>query len=397
MNPLNAASSMKKIIVSRIAKRNALHSIQSAPATFSSIPVGDSRYRAALYFADPLVNAYQIRQWYEPMRQLAERTPVVVIVRNPATAVKLLEECPLPLFYSPTIADIEKLLETQKISAVFYVNQNIRNFQMMRFNEPAHIFVSHGESEKSYMWSNQLKAYDFVFSAGQAARDRLTKNMLRFDAVERTRLVGRPQIDVAYPAPVTLNPGFKTILYAPTWEGDRPSMSYGSVSTHGVAIIKSLIAAGSHNIVFRPHPRSGVNDPAYKANVKLIREILGGTHAANGPSFVFDESDSWGWQWATSDVCITDISAVAYDWMATGKPMLVTRPASPRATIDDSPALLKIPALTASDAPNTPAVLDRLLDSPNHDFADLVEYYFGDTTPGASMERFINESLSIIR
>lgn len=396
MNPLKAAKTLKMLIVSGMAKRRALNAIASAPMAFSHIPVDQMRYRAALYFADPLVNAYQLRQWYEPMRQLAQHAPVVVIVRNPSTALKLREECPLPLYFAPTIADIEALLGTQDIGAVFYVNQNIRNFQMMRFNEPTHVFVSHGESEKAYMWSNQLKAYDYVFSAGQAARDRLSKNLLRYDAVGRTKLIGRPQIDVKYPAPVTLNPGFKTVLYAPTWEGDRPSMSYGSVSSHGVPMLEGLVAAGSHNVVFRPHPRSGVNDPRYKADVESIRALFSGARSPGGPSYVFDESDAWGWQWSTSDICVTDISAVAYDWMATGKPMMVTEPVNPQATVEDSPALLKIPALRASEAPNAPAILARLLDIPNHDFADLVEHYFGDTSPGASMKRFINESLDLL-
>lgn len=396
MNPLNAARTMQRFIANRISKRKALKAIESAPTAFGYIPVGPGKYRGALYFADHMVNAYQIRQWYEPMRQLAAHAPVVVIVRNAATALKLRDECPLPLYFAPTIADIEKLLETQEIGAVFYVNQNIRNFQMIRFNEPAHIFISHGESEKAYMWSNQLKAYDYVFSAGQAARDRLAKNMLRYDAVAHTRLIGRPQIDVHYPAPITLNPRYKTVLYAPTWEGDRPSMSYGSVSSHGVPMLTELIASRSFNIIFRPHPRSGINDPAYKSNVELIRGLFENAQSSDGPSIVFDESESWGWQWSTADICVTDVSAVAYDWMATGKPMLVTEPANPMALVDDSPALTRVPSLRSKDASASATRLAEMLDVADNDFLDLVDYYFGNTEQGTSMQRFISESLAIM-
>lgn len=396
MNPLNAARTMQRFIANRISKRNALKAIESAPAVFGYVPVGPKKYKGALYFADHMVNAYQIRQWYEPMRQLAAHAPVVVIVRNAATALKLRDECPLPLYFAPTIADIEKLLETQEIGAVFYVNQNIRNFQMMRFNEPAHIFISHGESEKAYMWSNQLKAYDYVFSAGQAARDRLAKNMLRYDAVERTRLIGRPQIDVHYPAPISLNPLYKTVLYAPTWEGDRPSMRYGSVSSHGVNMLTDLISSKSLNIIFRPHPRSGMNDPVYKEDVELIRGLIENAQSSDGPSIVFDESDSWGWQWSKADICVTDVSAVAYDWMATGKPMIVTEPASPMALVDESPALTRVPSLRSEDAATSATRLTEMLKVADNDFLDLVDYYFGNTKPGASMKRFISESLAIL-
>ncbi|PQZ92260.1 CDP-glycerol--glycerophosphate glycerophosphotransferase [Arthrobacter sp. MYb227] len=396
MNPLNAAKTLSTIVGNIRRKRNAIQAINSSPLAFSYLPNGDDRFQAALYFADQMVNAYQLRQWYEPMRMLAKQAPVVVLVRNPETAVALRDECPLPIFFAPAIADIETMLESQRIETVFYVNQNIRNFQMMRFNGPAHVFVSHGESEKSYMWSNQLKAYDYVFSAGQAARDRLEKNLSRYNAAERTKLIGRPQIDVTYPAPVQVNQNFKTVLYAPTWEGDRPSMSYGSALSHGLPMLKALVAEGNCNIIFRPHPRSGINNREYKTALHTIRELFENSQRVGSPSYFYDETDSWGWQWTAADVCVTDISAVAYDWLATGKPIIVTKPSNPQAEIDESPALMKVPNLTAAEAKNAGTIIRGLMEATNHDFYELVDYYFGDTAPGASMQRFINESMAII-
>lgn len=396
MNPLKAIKALTKVVRDGATRRNAEMLISSSPSVFRHTPSGDKRYQAVLYFADGIINAYQLRQWYEPMRRLAEHVPVVVLIRNVATAATLRDECPLPLFVAKTITDVEDFLTLQDVRAVFYVNQNIRNFQMMRFNSPAHIFVSHGESEKAYMWSNQLKAYDFVFSAGQAARDRLAKNMTRFDAVERTRMIGRPQIDVAYATPVELESTFKTVLYAPTWEGDRPSMSYGSVESHGLSMMHALVAEGQYNIIFRPHPRSGVNSKAYRDALTSIRELFSAGRQAGAPSYVYDTSDTWGWQWKTADICVTDISAVAYDWLATAKPLLITTPKNQDAAVDDSPALLSVPGLTSSDAAAIGKRIKGLLENPDPDFEQLVEYYFGDTTPGASMQRFLDESIDII-
>ena len=396
MNPLNVAKSIGRNIIGTAKKRNSLRAVRALPATFAHLPSGGSRYKLALYFSDAMVNAYQIRQWYEPLRQLASHVPVVVIVRNANTALQLRKECPLPIFFGQTIGDIEAMLDTQDIGAVYYVNQNIRNFQMMRFNEPAHVFISHGESEKAYMWSNQLKAYDYVFSAGQAARERLNRNLTRFDAAERTKLIGRPQIDVKYPVPTYVNPAHKTVLYAPTWEGDRPTMSYGSVSSHGVSLVNDLIADGNYNIIFRPHPRSGINSASYKASLEVIRSAMESSSTPGSPSYILDETTSWGWQWGVADICITDISAVAYDWMATAKPMLVTTPVSTAATVDDSPALLKVPSLSAEKAMKSATIITEILQNPNTEFQHLVEYYFGDTTPGASMSRFIHESLELL-
>ncbi|MGO2484818.1 MAG: CDP-glycerol glycerophosphotransferase family protein [Glutamicibacter ardleyensis] len=302
----------------------------------------------------------------------------------------------MPVYFARTIGDIENILESQQIDAVFYVNQNIRNFQMMRFNDPAHVFICHGESEKAYMWSNQLKAYDYVFSAGLAAQERLGKNLNRFDVQDRTRLVGRPQIDVDYDAPVTLNPSLPTVLYAPTWEGDRPSMRYGSVVSHGVDLIDSLVKDGGFNIIFRPHPRSGINDARYSEALKSLHARLDEADKTSSATLYYDDSPQWGWQWANSDLGITDISAVSYDYLATGKPLFITKPLSTEATVDDSPALLRVPGLSAADAAEAPRIIrDRLL-SKDNSYNDLVEHYFGDTTRGASMQRFIDASLEII-
>lgn len=359
-------------------------------------PTGEQRYRVALYFADAMVNAYQIRQWYEPLKHLAGSAPVVVITRNAGTALALSEECPLPVYLAPTIGDIEELVDSQNLNVVFYINQNIRNFQMLRFNDPNHVFICHGESEKAYMWSNQLKAYDYVFSAGEAARDRLALNLRNYDVEQRTRLVGRPQIDAEYLAPYALNSALPTVLYAPTWEGDRPSMNYGSVSSHGVQVIDSLINDGGFNVIFRPHPRSGVNVEQYGADVAKIREKLNSANPKSAGRLLFDDTAHWGWQWHKADACITDISAVAYDFFATGKPIFITTPVSSEAVVADSPALEQLPSLSSVEAAHTADLVREALETKDAERDALIEKYFGDITPGASMARFLTESLALL-
>lgn len=392
-NTLNRAANFA---AQRLAARRQRQFITRNATELFHVPSGDDRYKVALYFADDMTNAYQIRQWYEPMKQLAEFVPVVVITRRPDTALALREECPLPVHYAETIEDVEKLVDSQDLRLVFYVNQNIHNFQMMRFNAPDHVFICHGESEKAYMWSNQLKAYDYVFSAGQAARDRLAKNLHNYDVDARTRLIGRPQIDVSYSAPASLNSSLPTVLYAPTWEGDRPSMKYGSASSHGEILIGTLIKDGGFNIIFRPHPRSGKASASYAQSVEKIRHKLAAAQASSDATLLFDDSEQWGWQWAESDLCVTDISAVAYDFLATGKPMFVTKPVSAEALVTDSPALAKVPSLTAEDLENAPSLLRNALTEEDSGFREVVDYYFGDVTAGASMHRFLTESLKLV-
>lgn len=360
-------------------------------------PGGEGPYRCAVYFSDEPVNIYQIRQWYAPLQELAKVHPVVVLSRSPETTNILLDECPLPVFHGPRITDVETFMDSHEVGLVLYVNQNTRNFQMLRFATPAHVFMSHGESDKSYMASNQLKAYDRVFVAGEAAVERLSRALTEFDVTKRAIQIGRPQTDVAYETPALPEDGRTTVLYAPTWEGDRPSMRYGSVSSHGERIVASLLANPRYRIVYRPHPRSGAFDPAYGHDSdRLAHLIHEANRAADAPQHLVDLDTPFGWHLARLDVCISDISAVALDWLATGKPLILTRPFDPRVEVERSRLIDSVPALTAQDAGSVPALIESALASPHPALADVVRHYFGDTSPGAATGRFVRAASDLV-
>ena len=226
-------------------------------------PHQPEHYQVAVYFADGDVNMYQMRQWYRPLAELSKRWPVVVLSRSATGADKLLDEDGPPVAFVPTIRDLERFISSQDIRVVLYVNQNTRNFQMFRYGRRWHVFINHGESDKMYMTTNQYKAYDYALVAGQAARDRLSRTLWDWDIDRRTIEIGRPQAD-HYSGTLPYVPDERTVvLYAPTWEGDRPSAHYGSIATHGETLVTTLLASRGHRVIYRPHPRSGVVDDEY--------------------------------------------------------------------------------------------------------------------------------------
>jgi hypothetical protein len=347
--------------------------------------------RIAVYFADTPVNLYQIRQWYAPLAELAAAHPVAIITRSPGAGLQLLAESPVPVAYCRSVSDIEEFIDSQDIRMVLYVNQNTKNFQMFRYGRMWHVFVNHGESDKMYMTTNQFKAYDYAFVAGQAALDRLSRKLWDFDVEKKAIPIGRPQADhLAGELPYT--PDDRTVvLYAPTWEGDRPAAAYGSIVTHGVALAEAVLASPSHRLIYRPHPRSGVLDPEYRAaNERIIAAIAAANASDLRAQHVFDDGPALGWQLAAADVAITDISAMVYDRLATGKPIVVTRPLSPEADIDEDGFLGSVDWLTAAQAPDVLAVLDRALNDPDarKNLEHWAGHHFGDTTPGAATRRF---------
>ena len=366
---------------------------RSAGALLAQRPALPARhFQIAVYFADTDVNMYQIRQWYRPLMRLADRHPVVVISRSPRGALALLQDDALPVAFLPEIPELEAFLAEQDIRIVLYVNQNTRNFQMFRYGRRLHVFINHGESDKVYMTSNQYKAYDHALIAGEAARDRLADALWDYDVDTRTTMIGRPQAD-HFEGDPPFEPDERTVvLYAPTWEGDRESMAYGSVRTHGVALVEALVATGRHRVIYRPHPRTGVIDDAYRAAHQRIVSLLATANAADATAHhVHDDGPEIGWQLTAADVAVLDVSAMIYDRLATGRPLLVTRPASREAEIDESGYLSACEWLRAEDvSAEGVAEIDRVLVD-----ADAVARlrrwsarYFGDTSPGAATARF---------
>ena len=354
-------------------------------------PTEPGSVEIAVYFADTRVNLYQIRQWYAPLAELSATHPVTIIARSPGTALTLLDEAPVPTVYMRRVADLEQFVFEQAPRIVFYVNQNAKNFQMFRYGRMWHVFINHGESDKMYMTTNQFKAYDYSLIAGQAAYDRLKRKLWGFDLNTKTIQIGRPQAD-HFAGELPYTPDDRTVvLYAPTWEGDREAASYGSIASHGVALATALLASKGHRLIYRPHPRSGVVDPEYRAaNAAIIAAIAAANAKDPTAQHVYDNGPTMGWQLASSDVAITDISAMIYDRLAVGRPLLVTRPASPLAEVDEVGYLGAAEWLLAADAGNIIDIIDRVEHSAeaqkNLEF--WVARHFGDTTPGSATARF---------
>jgi CDP-Glycerol:Poly(glycerophosphate) glycerophosphotransferase len=339
----------------------------------------------AVFFATGPENFYQFEQWRLPLEHLAQQRPVFVIIDRPDTGDLVLRGSSLPVAFARGSRALEELVAERDVRVVLYLNQIESNFRMLRFASPVHIQIGHGESDKGGSVSNQHKAYDLTFVGGDAGRDRLAQALRGFNATERTHAVGRPQLDHSYPgAPAWPRESGLRVWYAPTWEGDRPSIAYGSLASHGVAIMEALLTDPSVRVIYRPHPRTGYASAAHRAADKAIRALL----AKGGDRHLVDR-ESYGWQWDFADACISDISAVAYDWLATGKPLVITEPAPgayrPRSALLDSIVLLG--TAEASDVLSRIRALHSDPEAREH-LRGLTYHYFGDVSNQQSTKRF---------
>lgn len=356
------------------------------------LPPDDGPLDVLLNFPDSTINLYQVRQWYGPLEHLSRRLRVGILCYHPETARRISEETSLKIILTPSYSDLSEVENVIRPKVILYPNQNYANYRILGLKFSEHVFICHGESDKIYMASNWVKVFNYFFVAGQASRDRLTRHVRNYDVEDRTIMIGRPQIDIPQPVPFKWDDDRTTIIYAPTWEGGRLTMRYGSVASHGVAMVQALTSEKNLRVIYRPHPRTGVySDDFLAADAEIRRIITTANETDETASHLIDETP-FGWQLTAADFMITDISAVAYDWLTTGKPLLVTEPVEPEVPTPHEGIMPVLPRIKASASPSIVSIIDSIL----HDevlmtrFDEGAEYYYGDRRPGASLKRFTN-------
>lgn len=352
-------------------------------------------YEVMVYFADTTEALYQIEQWYSSFQELNKVHPVVVICQDSRTAEAIRRDSGLAVHTIAKSETIDSILTASpSLRLCLYVTHNVENFANLRFGQMLHASMMHGDSDKLVTVSNQTKAYDFSLVAGQAAVDRMQRCSKLYDAQSRCITIGRPQLDdlviqLSQRTTVTDNNARKTVLYAPSWEGDDFSGAYGTVDTHGVDLVQSLLESGRYSVIYRPHPLTGVRIPAFGNADKMIRQLVNDDSGVSDSRV--DSGEPLAGVFLEADLLISDISGIAIDWLPTGKPLILTSPSEPNVRIAESRLTRRVPRLKASDARNIDEIVAAIFEArlPGSDLADLTEYYLGDTSPGAANQRFL--------
>ncbi|WP_435298357.1 CDP-glycerol glycerophosphotransferase family protein [Timonella sp. A28] len=353
-------------------------------------------YEVMVYFADTQEALYQIEQWYDTFVALNEAHKTVVVCMDSRTAAVIREATGLDVFTIAHYTTIDSILsQSPAMKVCLYVNHNPENFSNLRFGQLVHASLMHGDSDKLVTVSNQTKAYDFSFVAGQAAVDRMAKYSTLYDAHEKCIPVGRPQVDgqLERSHARESSDARTTVLYAPSWEGGQPTAAYGSIESHGVALVDALLSSDRYAVIYRPHPLTGVRVASYGQADAEIRKLLEEANVRAGETVHrVDSSGDVAYSFADADIMICDISGVAMDWLPSKKPLIITVPVEETAIVAQSPLTELAPRLNVADMETVLELVDEHLDNdPTRDERiKLAEYYLGDLTPGASTQRFID-------
>lgn len=360
-----------------------------------------------VHFAGDADSTYQLEQWLGPLEGLRDHLrealgvdePVGILCRSADHAVTIAERTTIPVRFSRLSDGLSAFMLQASLRVVFYVNQSMMNFQALRFAGPAHIHLSHGESEKDSMISNQLKAYDWVFTAGPAARERIEDALIGMPQ-SRMMDVGRPQLDMPRPIPgkwsgsSAAQQSGRTVFVAPTWEGDSPAMAYGTIAVSGVDVLSSLFDAG-FRVIFRPHPRTGVVSAAARKALEECSELV--EHQQGG---FLDTTSEIGWQLDVADAAVCEMSSVAFDWLSTGKPLIMIRPFDTRAHLIEGGIFERATSLAPDESEFAGIRVQEHLSnqSQSRELAmDLSNRYLGSDVRGQHQLRFNRAVSTAIR
>jgi hypothetical protein len=277
---------------------------------------------------------------------------------------------------------------------VLYCNNSPTNFDSLLEPRMLHVHINHGESDKQSMASNNAKAYDRVFVAGRAAVHRYQQGLFEFDT-DRLVLVGRPQLDLRPPS--VLGPSSRrTVLYAPTFEGDADYNNYSSVDRLGPEIIARALAVPDVRVVYHPHPRiPGSGDPLVRSGHGEVVRLLAAADEQDPSAghVVLEEADILAVM-PDCDAMVTDVSSVGLDWLylRTECPLFIT-------DRHDDPERLRLAAPVSRcadvvDSTNVGQLTGLLTARLDHDELHLSRtamrhHYFGDVTVGDSTARFV--------
>ncbi|GAB2781231.1 hypothetical protein [Streptomyces daliensis] len=238
--------------------------------------LAEYRPTIGMYFSGGTASAYQANMWLSTLAELDGR-PVIVLRER--FMVQKLDATDIPVLCVPRVAHLMRL-EHSTLRVLLHPANSGKTSQVLRIPTIKHAFINHGESDKLSSCNPYAKAYDEVWVAGAAARERYQSADIGVedkDVVE----VGRPQLAPIHPYEGPPVPGgTTTVLYAPTWEGWTDDPGNTSVVLAGEAIVRALLADPAVRLLYKPHPMTGSVDPRAAEADQRIRELVREASAA---------------------------------------------------------------------------------------------------------------------
>ncbi|KUJ70711.1 hypothetical protein ACZ90_02160 [Streptomyces albus subsp. albus] len=222
-----------------------------------------------MYFSGGTTSAYQANMWLSTLAAL-DGNPIIVLRER--FMVQKIDATDIPIVCLPKVANLMRL-EHSALKVLLHPANSGKTSQVLRIPSIKHAFTNHGESDKLSSCNPYAKAYDEVWVAGPAARDRYQQADIGVDDRDVVE-VGRPQLAPIRPYSGAPTGQFTTVLYAPTWEGWDGNPGNTSVMLAGENIVRALLADPGVRLIYKPHPMTGSVVPQAGAANERIKAMI---------------------------------------------------------------------------------------------------------------------------
>lgn len=228
------------------------------------------RPQTVLYFSGSRTSAYQVNMWLDTMAALGTRPLVILRERY---IVPQLAPTRVPVLCVPSATHLMNM-DLSSVRVALYPANVGKNIHLLRVPTMQHVFVGHGDSDKIASVNPFSKAYDEVWTAGRAGRDRyaLADVGVRDEDIAE---VGRPQLEAIEAGTGAPSGQVPTVLYAPTWEGWTDDPGNTSLILAGENIVTRLVAARPEvRVLYKPHPFTGSRSSKARAAHDRILAVI---------------------------------------------------------------------------------------------------------------------------
>lgn len=226
------------------------------------------RPTVAMYFSGGTASAYQANMWLSTLSQLEK--PLIVLRER--FMVQKIDATDVPVVCFPKVSTMFSL-ENSTLKMMLHPANAAKTSQVLRIPTIKHAFINHGESDKLSSCNPYAKAYDEVWVAGPAARERYALAEVGVEDKDIVE-VGRPQLAPIRPYAGPPTGSYTTVLYAPTWEGWDGNPGNTSVVLAGENIVRKLLADDKVRLLYKPHPMTGSVDPRAGAANERIKAMI---------------------------------------------------------------------------------------------------------------------------
>ncbi|MFF6779934.1 hypothetical protein [Streptomyces sp. NPDC012510] len=222
----------------------------------------------AMYFSGGTTSAYQANMWLSTLSELEK--PLIVLRER--FMVQKIDATDVPVICFPKVSTMFSL-ENSTLKTMLHPANAAKTSQVLRIPTIKHAFINHGESDKLSSCNPYAKAYDEVWVAGPAARERYALAEVGVEDKDIVE-VGRPQLAPIRPYAGPPTGTYTTVLYAPTWEGWDGNPGNTSVVLAGENIVRKLLADDKVRLLYKPHPMTGSVDPRAGAANERIKAMI---------------------------------------------------------------------------------------------------------------------------